>query len=568
MKLEPEPTREKSELLQLKQRARWNNRAALVAGMLLVAYVCVLITMNYRSEMATRQTMLEYLKNETERSADNLSYFFSERQDDLANLALSREVAVFFENKALGMSMEYGLNLSLPPIKDRFLDLIQRKRISGEPVYARIALIDSRGTPLVDTLSPSYSPVNGKGWKRFLAPAPRNGAVMVVEGGKTLIVSMPYRFKGVHEGQILAWLSPGTIPRRLSPEISKTHRTCLVTRDGKDCLLTDTAHLPHDYLSIPVGTPWELTINGAGGAKERVIVFNVPVKNTPFLLFNTVPAADVLGRVAPWRFFVGMGVLAAAVLGGSFLVVRLTMKYHVLEARLDETMRRKREIREQNREMESFCYTVSHDLQAPLRGIQGYSDILREEYTERFDDTGRHYLERISSSTERMGQLIDGLLELSRVTRGELQRERVDLSGIVRGITEDLRHLEPARCVECVIAPGVQAEGDPTLLKAVLQNLLTNAWKFTGKKPCAAIEFSVADEDGERVYFVRDNGCGFNMEYVDKLFDPFRRLHRSDEYEGTGIGLATVQRIVHRHGGRVWAEAVQGEGATFYFTLA
>lgn len=220
-----------------------------------------------------------------------------------------------------------------------------------------------------------------------------------------------------------------------------------------------------------------------------------------------------------------------------------------------------------NRELEAFSYSVSHDLRAPLRSIDGFSQALLEDYTEALDDAGKGYLQRIRRATMRMAQLIDDLLNLARVSRTQLSRERVDLTSVAREVAAELRQREPQRQVEVAVASGAEAEGDPRLLRVVLENLLGNAWKFTGKRATARIEFGVDGGVNRRTFYVRDNGAGFDMAFAGKLFGPFQRLHAMDEFAGTGIGLATVQRIVQRHGGRVWARSAVGEGATFFFSL-
>ncbi|MBI1787635.1 MAG: response regulator [Acidobacteria bacterium] len=219
------------------------------------------------------------------------------------------------------------------------------------------------------------------------------------------------------------------------------------------------------------------------------------------------------------------------------------------------------------REMETFSYSVSHDLRAPLRSIDGFSQALQEDCADKLDESGRHYLERIRAAAQHMGQLIDDLLHLSRVTRQELRMEAVDLSALAQKIALELREREPGRRVEMAVAEQVKGAGDSHLLTAVLENLLGNAWKFTGKKDEAKIEFGMRADGGRPVYFVRDNGAGFDMKYADKLFGAFQRLHAASDFPGTGVGLATVQRVVQRHGGKVWAESAVGQGATIYFTL-
>ena len=220
-----------------------------------------------------------------------------------------------------------------------------------------------------------------------------------------------------------------------------------------------------------------------------------------------------------------------------------------------------------NKELEAFSYSVSHDLRAPLRTIDGFSKTLLEEYQEKLDDTGKSFLERVRKATQRMGLLIDDMLKLSRITQAEMKRGAVDLSGMVRELTEAHQKDNPDRTVDVIVQEGIMVQGDQYLLKIAMENLLGNAFKFTGKKAHPRIEFGAVNKDGETCYFVRDNGAGFDMTYVGKLFSAFQRLHASDEFPGTGIGLATVQRIIARHGGRVWAEGEIGKGATFYFTL-
>ena len=220
-----------------------------------------------------------------------------------------------------------------------------------------------------------------------------------------------------------------------------------------------------------------------------------------------------------------------------------------------------------NKELEAFSYSVSHDLRAPLRSLDGFSQALLEDYHDRLDDTGRDFLQRVRAASQRMATLIDDLLSLSRVTRGELQVREVDLSALAAAAAADLQKSDPAREVSFTISPDLVVRADPGLLRIVLQNLLANAWKFTGKRPRARVEVGAMAHDGRRAFFVRDDGAGFDMAHAAKLFGAFQRLHASDEFPGSGIGLATVQRIIHRHGGEVWAEGTPGRGATFYFTL-
>ena len=220
-----------------------------------------------------------------------------------------------------------------------------------------------------------------------------------------------------------------------------------------------------------------------------------------------------------------------------------------------------------NQELETFAYSVSHDLRAPLRSIDGFSQALLEDYEAKLDDEGKDSLRRVRKATQRMGVLIDDMLKLSRSTRGDLVVCAVDLSQLAAKIAAELRLADPAREVEMRIAPGVIALGDAGLLGSVLDNLLSNAWKFTGKTPGARIEFDAQVMGEELICRVRDNGAGFDMAYAGYLFAPFQRLHKPTEFPGNGVGLATAKRIIARHGGRIWAEGAINRGATFYFAL-
>jgi PAS domain S-box-containing protein len=239
-----------------------------------------------------------------------------------------------------------------------------------------------------------------------------------------------------------------------------------------------------------------------------------------------------------------------------------------LNAELEQRVRdRTAELETAVRELDAFAYSVSHDLRAPLRSLHGFSEVLLEDYADRLDEDGCQYLRRIQANVARQGQLIDDLLRLSRATRTGLNRGRVDLSALAREVIDELRSAEPHRRVEAAIADALVATGDSHLIRLALDNLLSNAWKFTGKREQAIIEVGSVHRDGERQFFVRDNGAGFDMRYSNKLFDPLQRLHAATEFEGNGIGLAIVHRIVSRHGGRIWATSEPEKGATFFFTL-
>jgi len=230
-------------------------------------------------------------------------------------------------------------------------------------------------------------------------------------------------------------------------------------------------------------------------------------------------------------------------------------------------LERTRELEDANQEYEAFAYAISHDLRAPLRSLNGFSQALVDDYASQLDDTARSHLDRIKNSALKMAQLIDDLLKLSRVNRAEISSTTFDISQVCVEVVEELRANEPAREISIDIQPAMMVQGDPYLIRNALANLIGNAWKFTRNISGACIRFHCEQKDGETVYIVEDNGAGFDMEYADKLFTPFQRLHHERDFPGTGIGLSTVQRTIYRHGGKIWAEGAINRGATFYFTL-
>jgi len=257
-----------------------------------------------------------------------------------------------------------------------------------------------------------------------------------------------------------------------------------------------------------------------------------------------------------------LGILAEAFNG---MLTEIQRRDVALEKRVAD---RTAELETSNKELEAFSYSVSHDLRAPLRAIDGFSKALLEDCGDKLDDVGTRHLERVRTATRQMGQLIDDLLNLSRLSRAELRRERFDLAAVGKQIVSELTLVQPDRKVDFVVSEGLTVDADAQLIRVVLDNLLRNAWKFTSKHPTARIELGQKRDNGHRIFYVADDGAGFDMAHADLLFAPFQRLHRQTDFEGTGVGLATVQRIIHRHGGKLWAEGAVEGGASFYFTLS
>ncbi|HLL57429.1 MAG TPA: CHASE domain-containing protein [Rubrobacteraceae bacterium] len=288
-----------------------------------------------------------------------------------------------------------------------------------------------------------------------------------------------------------------------------------------------------------------------------------------WVYFEALPGFQADGQSRLPLFVLLSGLVVSLLLfGTTFMLARSRLRAEEAGRGLSEV---NRELEVTNRELEAFSYSVSHDLRAPLRSIDGFSQILLEDYADELDEEGKDYLGRVRAASQRMGRLIDDLLGLSRVTRGTMRRERVSLSALAEEVARELEEANPERRIQFSAQGGLEVWGDPRLLRVALENLIGNAWKFTEKQPEARVEFGHSEKlsytSRVPVYYVRDNGAGFDMAYAGKLFGAFQRLHDANDFEGTGIGLATVQRVVRRHGGHIWAEGEVGRGATFYFTI-
>lgn len=318
-----------------------------------------------------------------------------------------------------------------------------------------------------------------------------------------------------------------------------------------DLIGRNSLEFVHEADRTRVADEW-LATQAAGENYAGIFRIRSTDGSTPWVMSRSVPEMDEEETVT--------GFVAS--------LVDITERKQVEEDLSRRVAERTEQLVRANKELEAFCYSVSHDLRAPLRSIDGFCRLLAEELAASLQDSSRDYLARVLAATARMDGLIDDFLSLSRASLGEISRLRVDLTELARGIADELRQRAPRREVRFEIAPGLSAPGDPTLLRDALGNLLENSFKFTARTSEACIEFfGATSETGEATFVVRDNGAGFDMQQASKLFTAFHRLHDDRDFEGTGVGLATVERIIQRHGGRIWAEAEPGRGASFMFTL-
>jgi signal transduction histidine kinase/CheY-like chemotaxis protein len=578
----------------------------ILISVVLALYVGFLLVANYWSAASLRKTMEDQRRLESSRRVAALQYFFSERRDDLVNLSLSREVAGFYENRALGMSMRYGLKQSLVPIGTRFAQLIDRKRIGDRPIYLRLVLLDELAEVLVDEPAASDTLVSNRPWQEFLNPMDRDGKVLVMEDGHKLVVSLAYEFKGVYAGQFLALLDAELVVRQVLNVSHEAHDAYVATivdghLHGVGCVLPPNLADLTMSSGVADGQLFEFNSDqGEEGASMIALVRLVP--GTPLLLIDVMTTEQLRGRLEPWHLFLGMGSLAVVVLLGVFLILRLNLRAVALQTHLRESAERERAVQGKNLELElevrerrrvegelrdakevaeaanraksNFLANMSHELRNPMVGLVGMSNQLAET---RLDQEQRDYLNVVQNSADALLAVIDDILAFATAEAGTLTLEVADFS--LRNLLEELADLFTFKAegyglgFACICERDVPdwLHGDQGRLRQVLINLIGNALKFTerGEVEVRVGCQSVTDTAVGLRFTVRDTGIGIAEDQVGLLFSSFYQADTSltRRHGGTGLGLAICHRLVTLMGGEIGVESRVGEGSRFWFDL-
>ena len=595
---------------------KFQNSATVILCVLLIGYISFMLINTYMSQTRLYKTRLAGLKNDVEKRATAASYFFSERKNDLRNLSHSREVSAFFENRALGMSMQYGLRSSLISIYNKFRQIVEEKTIRGDKIYYRLLFIESNGELLIDSLSNNISNEQSKNWAHLLTPESTD-AVIIAEGSK-MAVSIPFFLKSKYSGQIFAWIAPQSIYDHLIRE--ETSRNQFVgIASGVDNIYfpeemrTDVLYNGlSDIRKVEVGDHKLFSVTDTHGKSVDMIAMRVEVKDTPFSIISVIPSSEVFGRISPWQLLMAMAALSIVVLAGTFIVWRANTQKLVFRTRLDEASKRENEVKQKNLELleeisdreqaeEALRETerklarsqkmealgllaggVAHDLNNVLSGIVSYPELLLMDIPE--ESPLRKPILTIKESGQRAADIVKDLLTLAR--RGVMNTEVLNLNDMVSEYLKSPEHIKIKSYhsnvhIETNLDRGLlNIKGSPIHIEKTIMNLVSNAAEAQpdGGKVLVSTKNKYVDtpvkgyediEEGDFVVLrVEDNGTGIAPDDIERIFEPFytkKVMGRS----GTGLGMAVVWGTIQDHKGYINVESTEGKGTIFeiYFPV-